>query len=81
MKTYNRGPCRVCGKDVSCAGFAQTAHMRKHVREGLAIEEETGHWLKGRFEVFRRFVLTPAGVEASRRTRERLRARRDERVG
>ena len=65
-RTYNRGPCDLCGKSISCAGFAKTAHMRKHVREGLATEIVSHHWFGKRFEEVRTFSYTPKGVEAYR---------------
>lgn len=54
MKTYNIGTCEVpgCGKVLSNAGFARTAHMRVHVRRGEAREVRTG---KGR-DAYSRFV-------------------------
>ncbi len=38
MKTYGRRICCVCGADTSTAGAAFAAHMKKHVREGRAVE-------------------------------------------
>jgi len=67
-RTYNRGPCWVCGKDISCAGFARTAHMRMHVRQGLVIEEVTRQWFGRRFEELRTFKLTPKGVKVCKVT-------------
>jgi hypothetical protein len=32
--SYNTGPCRVCGKEMTGAGFAVKAHNDMHVREG-----------------------------------------------
>jgi len=70
-RTYNRGPCDLCGKDISCAGFAKTAHMRKHVREGLAVERTSRHWFGRHLDEFRTFDFTPAGVLAYRAERAR----------
>jgi hypothetical protein len=35
---YTRSPCFICGQSVSNAGLGYTSHMRKHVREGRAVE-------------------------------------------
>ena len=36
---YSRRTCRVCGQEISSAGCAWVAHMRKHVREGKVRED------------------------------------------
>ena len=81
-RTYNRGPCDLCGKSISCAGLAKTAHMRKHVREGLAIEIVGLYWFGKRFEEVRTFSYTPGGVAAYRaeikRRKDVIRARKAE---
>lgn len=35
---YSCATCRTCKKDVTMAGAARVAHMRKHVREGFLVE-------------------------------------------
>jgi hypothetical protein len=48
--TYVRIPCHICGKDLTCAGAARTAHMRGHVNRGEAVETGKGSLYRGRFE-------------------------------
>lgn len=38
MRTYGKRKCPVCREMVSAAGAAWVSHMRKHVREGKAVE-------------------------------------------
>jgi hypothetical protein len=42
--TYNRGPCPVCKRWISNAGFARSAHYRMHVRQGDMIEVAKWTW-------------------------------------
>jgi hypothetical protein len=41
---YARRQCFLCGKSVSTNGLADTAHKRKHVREGRLVELERFDW-------------------------------------
>lgn len=47
MRTLARTRCRICGKAISVAGFAKASHMRKHVRQGEAVER---HYKLGKHE-------------------------------
>jgi hypothetical protein len=42
--TYNTGPCRVCGKVMSSAGFAVKAHMDMHARNGELVTVYRWSW-------------------------------------
>lgn len=42
--SYNAGPCKVCGRMISGAGFARKSHERMHVREGTLIEVWRWSW-------------------------------------
>lgn len=44
-RTYSKRQCWFCKQSVSAAGAAWNAHMRKHVREGVA--EERGNRYDG----------------------------------
>lgn len=37
--TYGFQTCRICKRDITNAGAAYVSHMRKHVREGKALEK------------------------------------------
>lgn len=44
MKSYNRGPCPVCGRSISNAGFAEKAHEAAHVRRGEMVQVNRYTW-------------------------------------
>lgn len=37
-RPYGRSTCHVCKQEITNAGAARAAHMRKHARAGLLIE-------------------------------------------
>ena len=59
MKTYNRRTCYVCGCDTSTAGAAWAAHMKKHVREGRAVEVKRNYGKRYGVEITYEKVKSP----------------------
>jgi len=59
-RSYNDGPCRVCGKLITNAGFARAAHYRKHVREGRMVKMM--RWSLTRDSWLESWYVTPAEV-------------------
>jgi hypothetical protein len=42
--SYTTGPCHVCGKILTAAGFARVAHEDMHVRNGELIAVHVWSW-------------------------------------
>lgn len=60
--SYTTGPCRVCGKTLTAAGFARVAHEDMHVRSGELVYVWKWTW-KG--EKLSNRLLLPKQVKAA----------------